>query len=316
MDHQPIVDILLPYLPNFLWIVLILLCTRIALGSTSQILRIIYKHFNVPKGYYMRARLIVRLMIYVTAFFMILLFIPGIDEKAIAVVGLGIGVIVSLSSTTTIGNAVAGFIIHYTRPIREGDRVEIDGMMGDVVSVELLFVHLKTIKDVIISIPALNVLNNNIINYSTLDRIQVPVSLTLGYDLDPGQVEKLMIKAVEKIEGILDDPKPFVLIRNLNDYTVEYEVNGYTDQPNKLVILKSNIMRNIIIEFTSEGVQIMSPAYIDIMEISESQKIIPEKVSRKVECAEEQDTEKTILDAKKQLSEKKKQKINLDEPKK
>ncbi len=307
----------MPYLPNFLWIVAIVICAKIALGSTSQILRIIYKHFNVPQGYYLKARIIVRLIVYVTSFFMILLFIPGIDEKALALVGLGIGVVISLSSTTAIGNVVAGFLIHYTRPMREGDRVEIDGVYGDVVSVELMFVHIKTIKDRIVSIPSLNVMNKGIKNYSALDKTLIHVSTTLGYDLDPGKVEQLLMIAIAKTDGILTEPKPFILIRALNDYTVDYETNGYTDSPSTMVLTKSNLMRNIIKEFTAAHVQIMSPAYLDIMHMPAGEKIIPNTFStiHPIKEVGKDDAEQEIIAAKKKLTEKKRQKINLEEKK-
>ena len=311
MESNHIWDAVSPFAPNILWIILILAFTRIAIGSISRILRIIYSHFNIPRGYYLKVRVIVRLSIFFLSFFLILLFIPGVDEKIIALVGIGIGVIISLSSTSTIGNSVAGLILHYNRPIREGDRVEIDGIIGDVVSMELSFIHIKTIKDVIVSIPCLHVLNNKIINYSPLERMIVPVSLTLGYDLDPGLVEKLLLNAISKVDGIESDPSPFVLIKALNDYTVEYEVNGYTVHMNQTIVLKSKIMRNIIMEFSREKVQIMSPAYIGIME--DSCKVMPKKVSREISEINV-DVEKTgekLLEAKKKLEAKRRNQLNM-----
>lgn len=315
MDSQQIVAFLLPYLPNLLWILFIAACMKIALGSTSQILRIIYRNFNVPQGYYMRARLLVRFIIISTSLLLMLLFIPGIDEKALAVAGIVLGVIVSLSSTTTIGNIVAGSIIHYTRPIREGDRVEIDGAFGDVVSVELMFVHIKTIKDVIVSIPSLNVISKGIRNFSALDNTIVYASLTLGYDLDPCLVEELLLKSASKTDGILEQPAPFVLIRSLNDYTVEYEINGYTDAPSSLIMTKSRLMKNVLLEFAKSDVQIMSPAYVDLMQMPPEKKIIPtliNKILKSDEAVTEGD-EKDIIEAKKKLAQKKRQKIALDE---
>ncbi len=305
-----------PYVPNLLAIVFIIALTRLVLGSLSKILQLLYKHFSIPRGYYLKVRAAVKFLIIVVAVFAILLFIPGVDEKVVALVGLGMGVLVSLSSTTTIGNAVAGAILYMTRPIREGDRVEIGGVLGDVVRLELLFVHLKTIKDEIVSVPSLQVLNGKIINYTQLDKVILHVDQTLGYDLDPGVVEDLLLAAAKKTDGILDDPEPFILIRALHDYTVEYELNGYTDNPQAKVQLESNMRRNIISEFTRAGVQIMSPSYVNVMHIPCEGKIMPQHVTGvETKAADEvkEEHEKKIAEAKQQLEEKKQEDIKLKE---
>jgi small-conductance mechanosensitive channel len=314
MDAGPIIGVISPFLPNLLAILFLLAAAKLLLGSTGKILQLLYKHFNIPRGYYLKVRALVRALIIVFTFFMIMLFIPGVDQKVIALVGVGIGLLVSLSSTTTIGNAVAGGILYMTRPLSEGDRVKIDGVMGDVVSLELLFVHLKTIKDEIVSIPALKVLNSMIINYSRLDKVIVHVSLTLGYDLDPGLVEDLMLKAVAETEGIIPDPKPFLLIRALDDFTVEYEANGYTDNPQMLVVLESRIRRNMILEFTRAKVQIMSPCYYNITQLPAQEKVLPECLTHfeAGEVADKEDEKKKMVEAKRKLEEKKRQEIKLE----
>lgn len=318
MDLNSVIEFFLPYLPNLLWILFIIAATRLALGSTGQLLFLIHKHLNIPRRYYLTVRAILHAAIYVLAFVLILIFIPGVNQHVIALLGIGIGVVVSLSSTTTIGNAVAGIIIYLTRPIHEGDRVQINGVLGDVVNLELMFVHLKTIKDEIVSIPSLQVLNNKIINYSQLDFTILYIRLSLGYEIEPKQVEDLLIESAMKTEGILKDPKPFILIRDLENFTVTYELNAYTDKPQSMVDLKSAMRRNILNNFACARVQIMSPTYVNIKERTGVDKIIPEHISSYFEKECVSDEEKKVLEdkvaeAKKKLEEKKKKDIKLDE---
>ncbi|MFC2162412.1 mechanosensitive ion channel family protein [Candidatus Altiarchaeota archaeon] len=317
MNIQTVFEFLTPYLPNLISVLFVLILTHFILRSLNKILYSIYRKFNLPRSYFLHVRAFSRILIYIIATFLILLAVPGVNEKVIAIVGIGIGLMVSLSSTNTIGNAVAGAIIYLTRPIHEGDRIEIDGVLGDVVSLELLFVHVKTIKDEIISIPALHVLKNKIVNYSQLDQVILYVSITLGYDLDPGLVEELLIESIEASDDILKDPKPFVLINNLNDYTIDYEVNGYTDKPHLMINTKSNIRRNIITHFTRAGVQIMSPAYVNIKQRSGVDKMIPEQISYyfEKECIPQEEKDmlvQKVVEAKKKLEEKKKKDIKIE----
>jgi small-conductance mechanosensitive channel len=306
MDYLRIIELLLPYLPNLVFILLALVAGRVLQKSVTRILRYLYKNFSLPRSYYLTLKLLLRLLIYTFTFLVVVVFIPGVNEQVIALVGIGLGVIVSLSSTSTIGNAVAGLIIYFTRYLHEGDRVDI----------ELLFVHIKTVKDEIVSIPSLSVLNNKIINYSQLDRFIIHLELSLGYDLDPGVIENLLVKAADATDGLLKDPKPFVLITALKDYNVLYEVNAYTDNPGGMIQLKSALRRNILAEFARAGVQIMSPAFVNIKERADFDKIVPRQVSCVLmeQCLSPLEREKlvkSVVEAKKKIEQKKTQEVKV-----
>ncbi|HHQ44836.1 MAG TPA: mechanosensitive ion channel [Candidatus Altiarchaeales archaeon] len=316
MVFENIAGLLKPYVPNILLMVFFIALTSIALGSTNFILRFLYKHFKIPRGHYLTMRAFIRVIIAFVGFILVVVSIPGINQQLIALIGIGLGVLVSLSATTTIGNAVAGLIIYLTRPIHEGDTVDIDGVFGDVISIELLFVHIKTVKNEIVSIPALKVLNSKIINYSSLDLFIVHFPISLGYDLDPGLVEKLLLKASSSCDGILKTPEPFVLIQNLKDFTVEYELNGYTDKPSKKITLESNLRRAIIFHFSTAGVQIMSPAQLMMHQAPTLEKVIPDRVTYfeeekhdVVPAAEE--VKKEVAQAKQKIEEKKRLDIKI-----
>ena len=50
-----------------------------------------------------------------------------------------IGLVVSFSATGSIGNALAGIVVMSWRPYKEGDRVEVGGVYGDIVEVDVMF---------------------------------------------------------------------------------------------------------------------------------------------------------------------------------
>jgi len=77
-----------------------------------------------------------------------------------------------------------------------------------------------------------------------------------------------LIKCAEETEGILTDSdnKPFVLLTDLGKYTVTYEINAYTDRPNELVTIKSNLIDNILREFKKSKIQLLSPTYVALRE--------------------------------------------------
>jgi small-conductance mechanosensitive channel len=176
-----------------------------------------------------------------------------------------IGLVVSFAATGSIGNALSGLVVMSWRPFKEGDRVEVGGgVYGDVLEVDIMFTRIKTIKDEIVHVPNTQILNSKIVNYSALGEVIVHQEITIGYDVSREIVERLLLAASKKTEGLLQDPKPFVLIRNLDNYYVSYEINGYTDQPNQLVTIYSSLMKNTLDVFAKAGVEILSPQHIAV----------------------------------------------------
>jgi small-conductance mechanosensitive channel len=176
-----------------------------------------------------------------------------------------IGLVVSFAATGSIGNALSGLVIMSWRPYKEGDRVDIaNGVYGDVVEMEVMFTQIRTIKNEIVHVPNSQVLSNKIVNYSTLPKIIVHQDVTIGYDVPRKRVEKLLKTSASKTTGLLAEPDPFVLVRRLDNYTVAYEINAYTDKPSELVTAYSELMKNILDEFEMAGVEVLSPQHVAV----------------------------------------------------
>ena len=150
------------------------------------------------------------------------------------------------------------------RPFKLGDRVKIADTVGDVIERTLLVTRVRTPKEVEITIPNAMVLGSHIINYSAaaLDGgVILHTDVTIGYDTPWRQVHELLLAAAARTEGMLEKPKPFVLQTALGDFAVSYELNAYTEQPNRMAAIYSTLHEHIQDEFQKAGVQIMSPHY-------------------------------------------------------
>jgi len=183
---------------------------------------------------------------------------------------LGTGLIVALTfvlglfTSSVLGNVLAYTVLNGSQEFKTGDRVQIGESYGDIVEVGIFFTRIKTIKDEIISIPNLTVMGKELKNFSALKRVLIYVSVSLGYDVDKDQAKRILIESAEKTNGILTatDKKPFVLLRDLGNYAIGYEINAYTNQPNALVDIKSELIDNILSEFKKSNIEILSPFHV------------------------------------------------------
>lgn len=208
---------------------------------------------------------IVRVLVIVTALISAYPYIPGSSSQAFQGVGLVLGAIISFASSSAISNIVAGVILTYTRAFRLNDRIKIGDTTGDVVEKTLLVTRIKTIKQVVVTIPNSLVMGAQIINFSTSaasgEGVILHTSVTIGYDVPWSQVQSLLIEAALKTEKVLKQPEPFVLQTSLDDFYVSYEINAYTKEPEKMAVIYSDLHQNILETFDRASVEIMSPHY-------------------------------------------------------
>jgi small-conductance mechanosensitive channel len=192
-------------------------------------------------------------------------YLPGGKSDAFKGVSIFIGVLLSLGSGSAMGNIVSGVVLTYMRPFRVGDRVQIADTIGDIIDKSLLVTRLRTIKNVEVTIPNSAILNGQVINYSAMAQtpgLILHTTVTIGYDAPWRTVHELMSSAALATEGILSEPRPFVLQTALNDFNVSYEINAYTHRPNEMTRLYSALHANIQEKFNAAGVEIMSPNYL------------------------------------------------------
>jgi small-conductance mechanosensitive channel len=207
---------------------------------------------------------IVRIVIIALSLVVAYPYIPGSSSEAFKGVSLFFGVLLSLGSSSVISNIIAGYTMTYRRAFKDGDRIKIGDTVGTVTARRVLVTHLRTTKNEEVVIPNSLVLNSEIVNYSTLakrDGLILHTTVGIGYEVPWRQVEAMLLLAAERTAGLRADKQPFVQQTLLGDYAVNYELNVYCDQVDRIVDLYSQLHRNIQDVFNEYGVQIMTPSY-------------------------------------------------------
>jgi small-conductance mechanosensitive channel len=256
------------FLPDLFFIVVIVFLTRFVIKFIKLFFVEVEKGTITLPGFYVEwARptfKIVRFLIIAFAAVVIFPYLPGSSSDAFRGVSIFLGVLLSLGSVSAVANVVAGVVLTYMRPFKIGDRVRIADTIGDVVEKTLLVTRVRTIKNVDVTIPNSMVLGSHIINFSSSAQergLILHATVTIGYDAPWRRVHELLIAAAEATEHILGEPKPFVLQTSLDNSYVTYELNAYTDQPNLMAAIYSELHEKIQDKFNEAGVEIMSPQY-------------------------------------------------------
>ncbi|MEQ8424277.1 MAG: mechanosensitive ion channel, partial [Cyclobacteriaceae bacterium] len=258
------------FIPNLFTIGVIYFVTRYAIRFIGYLADEVEKGSLVISGFYPDWAKptfgIVKVLMYAFMFVAIFPYLPGSNSDVFKGVSVFLGVLFSLGSSSAIGNMVAGLVITYMRPFKIGDRIKIGEITGVVLEKSMLVTRIRTIKNEEITVPNATVLSGHTINYTTSAKelgLILHTTVTIGYDVPWQKVQDLLIKSANDADGVLKDEnkKPFVLQTSLDDFYVAYQLNAYTDQPEKMAVIYSNLHQQIQDKFAEAGVEIMSPHF-------------------------------------------------------
>lgn len=192
-------------------------------------------------------------------------YIPGSDSIAFKGVSVFVGVLFSLGSSSFISNIIAGYTMIYRGAFKKGDRIEVDNQIGIVEEQRLMVTRLRSFKNEEIVIPNSVLVNSKIINYTTKTKdlgLIIHTIVGIGYETPWRQVDAMLKLAANRTEGIIKNPPPFVLKKSLADYAINYEINGYCNDADKINSIYSALHQNILDVFNENNVQIMTPSYV------------------------------------------------------
>lgn len=262
---------LVSFLPNLLIIILVSIVTFYAVRLSNILFLAIAKGQLQFGGFYTEwadpTSKLMRVLIVLLAVVVVYPYLPGSESAAFKGISVFIGVLLSLGSSSAVANAFAGTILIYARAFHVGDRVRVGDSEGDVIERTIFVTRLRTIKNEVITVPNSTILSGPVTNFSGESGspgLILHTTLTIGYDAPWPQVQDLLIKAASSTPRVLASPSPYVLQTALNDFNVSYQINAYTDRPNEMALIYSDLHSRIQDEFNKAGVEIMSPGYTAI----------------------------------------------------
>ena len=277
---NPIKNILVgivDYIPNLFAILIICFAVKYLVRLVHYLSREVEAGRLMFGGFYpdwaMPTYHIIRFLLYAFMIAMIYPYLPGAKNGVFQGISVFVGLIISLGSSTVIGNVIAGLVITYMRPFKLGDRIQLNDTTGNVIEKTPLVTRIKTPKNEVVTIPNSFIMSSHTVNYSASAReygLIIHSEVTIGYDVPWRQVHQLLIEAALNTPGVIDDPRPFVLETSLSDWYPVYQINAYIREADKLAQIYSDLHQNIQDRFNEAGIEIMSPHYMAMRDGNES----------------------------------------------
>ncbi|MGB8223380.1 MAG: mechanosensitive ion channel family protein [Polyangiales bacterium] len=192
--------------------------------------------------------------------------------QLLSLLGLLVTAAIALSSTTLLGNAMAGIMLRSIRNYKPGDFIIVEGHRGRVSELGLLRTEMQTEQRNLTTLPNLYLITTPVTVVRESGTF-VSASVSLGYDVPRAEVETCLIAAAEAA-GLTE---PFVFVLELGDFSITYQAAGFLEEVKFLISAESKLRGCMLDALHEAGIEIVSPTFMNQRQLSADQRFIPQR---------------------------------------
>ena len=232
------------------------------------------RHYQAEPKYRYRL-LMIKFVIVIVGILLVIVVLPFSEStrgQLLSLIGIVLSATIALSSTTFVGNAMAGIMLRSLSSFKIGDFIRIGENFGRVSEMGLLHVEIQSTDRDLMTLPNLYVVTQPTkVIHATGTIISAEVSL--GYDVSRREIEQALLEAAEEA-GLTD---PFVLVTSLGDYSVTYQVNGLLSEVKQVLSYRSTLHKRMLDHLHLSGIEIVSPTFMNTRTHPVNTQFIPEQ---------------------------------------
>jgi small-conductance mechanosensitive channel len=185
----------------------------------------------------------------------------GVDLTALSVLGGAFGVGLGLGLQKLAANYVSGFVILLERSLRIGDNVKVDGFEGKVSDIKTRYTVIRAVNGREAIVPNDKLITERVENLSLADpKILITSHITVAYDSNVEQVQKLLCDAALKSVRVLKDPAPVAHLANFLADGLEFVLCFWISDPeNGQLNVRGEINIAVLHAVRAAGIEIPYP---------------------------------------------------------
>jgi len=237
------------------------------------------------QGHQMRNQLIL-LSLTAVGLVIVVLMLPVSNEfrsEILSLIGIVLSAGIALSSTTFLGNMLAGLMLRAVRNFRSGDFIGVQEHFGRVSERGLFHTEIQTEERNLVTLPNLYLVTNPVTTVRSSGTI-VWATVSLGYDVPRARIEELLLEAARNA-GLED---PFVTTQELGDFSVTYRIAGLLTEVKSLISARSRLRGAMLDSLHGGGIEIVSPIFQNQRKLEPDEVFIPKVQSKRAAKVEQE----------------------------
>jgi len=182
----------------------------------------------------------------------------GVEMTSFIAILAAAGLAIGMALSGTLQNFAGGVIILLLKPFKVGHYISAQGHSGTVNEIQIFNTILKTPDNVTIIIPNGGLSTSSMTNYSVEARRRVDFLFGIGYGDDVDKAKKVLKKLIDEDDRILQEPAPFIAVKELGDSSVNLVVRVWAEAANYWGIF-FDMHEKVYKTFDKEGLNIPFP---------------------------------------------------------
>jgi len=169
-----------------------------------------------------------------------------------------LSVALGFASQTSASNLVSGIFLVVEKSFVVGDVIKVGNTTGEVLSIDLLSVKLRTFDNLYVRVPNETLIKGEITNISRFPIRRLDLQVGVAYKEDIGRVHELLISIADAFDLCLDQPRPLVIFQAFGESSIDLQLSVWASRENFL-LLRNQMPERIKQAFDSAGIEIPFP---------------------------------------------------------
>ena len=198
----------------------------------------------------------------ISILFLFTLYFVQVPLTVFTVLGGALALGIGFGARNIMNNLICGIVIVTEHPIRIGDLIEVNNLMGIVENIGFRATTIRSLDNTHILVPNSIILEHNILNWTLSDKvIRSTVKLSVSYGSPVVKVKELLLKAAHDHKNVLTynkDQSPIVFFTDFGDSGLIFELSYWiaVNRPIDIKKVASDLRFEIKKVFKAEDIQI------------------------------------------------------------
>jgi small conductance mechanosensitive channel len=248
-------------IPNLLTALAIFVASLYLARILSNLLRRMLQQRRAPVGV---THLLAQLILWSIAMAGTITALQRFFDVTAFLAGLGIlGFTIGFALQDIMKNFASGVILLLQQPFHVGETIGVKGFDGTVLAIDLRATEMRAADGRVVILPNAEVLANPIINYSRANHRRVDFSINLSHTCEPSTVRRIVLEAIEDVEGFVREPEPVIVFNSITDSALELNANFWVDVTKTDPLhAKDSVLLKVKSAFNEQGIEIPHPVWI------------------------------------------------------
>ena len=169
-----------------------------------------------------------------------------------------LSVAIGFASQTSASNFISGLFLVAERSFSVGDIIRVASTTGEVLSIDLLSVKLRTFDNLYVRIPNESLIKSEVTTLTRFPIRRFDAMLSVAYREDLKKVRKVLDFVAKKNPLCLEEPKPLYIFQEFGESSLNLQFSVWAKRENFLE-LKNSIQEEIKDAFDENDIEIPFP---------------------------------------------------------